>query len=125
MFKKSLWAEMGGFDEDFPVCEDYDLWLRITRQYPIGLDDEAGIVKYGGHADQLSRQQPLMDLWRIRAIEKHLRDSTFNGELRQAALREVCKKLQIVIEGRRKRGYCVAEFEEPLRRYRDELALFA
>jgi len=123
MFKKSLWAETGGFDENFPVCEDYDLWLRITRQYPIGLDEEAGIIKYGGHADQLSRQKPLMDLWRIRAIEKHLRDASFNGTMRVVALQEICKKLQIVIDGRRKRGHSAVEFEESLQRYWDELAL--
>ncbi len=37
IFKKSLWQEINGFDEQLPVCEDYDFWLRIARRYEIGL----------------------------------------------------------------------------------------
>ena len=46
------------FDTQFPVCEDYDLWLRICAKYPIILIEEPQIKKYGGHADQLSQKQP-------------------------------------------------------------------
>ena len=28
-----LLKEVGGFDESMPVCEDYDLWLRIAKQF--------------------------------------------------------------------------------------------
>jgi glycosyltransferase involved in cell wall biosynthesis len=30
MLTKDLLDKMGGFDESLPVCEDYDLWLRIA-----------------------------------------------------------------------------------------------
>jgi glycosyltransferase involved in cell wall biosynthesis len=30
LMKRSLFDEIGGFDETLPVCEDYDLWLRVT-----------------------------------------------------------------------------------------------
>lgn len=25
----------GFFDENLPVCEDYDYWLRVTLEYPV------------------------------------------------------------------------------------------
>ena len=31
MFRKGLFLEVGGFREEFPVTEDYDLWLRLSK----------------------------------------------------------------------------------------------
>ena len=45
MLRSSLLQEVGGFDETFPVCEDYDLWLRIAHRYPFQFIDEKLIVK--------------------------------------------------------------------------------
>lgn len=102
IFQKSLWSEMGGFDERLPVCEDYDLWLRIAGKYPIGFLEESLIVKTGGHRDQLSRAYPAMDRYRIQAMEKHL-----NAELpqnwREALLGELEMKCKIVSQGAEKR----------------------
>jgi glycosyltransferase involved in cell wall biosynthesis len=33
-----VWA--GGFNEQLPVCEDYDLWLRISVDQPFGLIEQ-------------------------------------------------------------------------------------
>jgi cellulose synthase/poly-beta-1,6-N-acetylglucosamine synthase-like glycosyltransferase len=42
ILRAELLREVGGFDESMPVCEDYDLWLRIARQYPFHLLAENG-----------------------------------------------------------------------------------
>src|SRR6185436_7130914 len=34
MMTRRLFQALGGFDETYPVCEDYDLWLRIAVDYP-------------------------------------------------------------------------------------------
>ncbi|HIN75985.1 MAG TPA: glycosyltransferase, partial [Rhodospirillales bacterium] len=34
LIEKSLFQNIGQFDEDLPVCEDYDLWLRVSAQEP-------------------------------------------------------------------------------------------
>lgn len=101
---RSLFNEIGGFDEAFPACEDYDIWLRITSREPVGLLPESLVVKYGGHADQLSRTTPVMDSWRIRAIDKILRGGTLNVSQRKAAVEELGRKCRIVAAGYRKRG---------------------
>ncbi|HID38430.1 MAG TPA: glycosyltransferase [Calditrichaeota bacterium] len=112
-----IFEEIGLFDENLPVCEDYDLWLRIARHYPIGLDSKAGIIKYGGHADQLSRQYWGMDLYRVQAMEKQLQDPTLPNEERCWVLKEIIKKLNIVIQGATKRGKPVNEWLVRLKRY--------
>jgi len=57
------------FDEELEVCEDYDLWLRITCRYEVGLIDEKLITKYAGHEDQLSFKHWGMDRFRVIALE--------------------------------------------------------
>jgi GT2 family glycosyltransferase len=104
IFKKALWQETGGFDEEFPVCEDYDFWLRIARLFPIGLDSEPGIIKYGGHNDQLSRNYPMMDVYRIKALEKHIYDRGLPKEQRALVLNEALRKLKVLLKGAQNRG---------------------
>ncbi len=103
VIEKALLDEVGLFDEEFPVCEDYDLWLRIARKYEIGLDNRIGIIKYGGHEDQLSRQYWGMDRYRLKAMDKHAYDPTLPDEWRLWLLEEAVRKLQILIQGAQKR----------------------
>ena len=37
MMRREFFDEVGFFDETFPACEDYDLWLRASARFPIGL----------------------------------------------------------------------------------------
>ena len=54
ILNRRLFADHGGFDETLPAAEDYDLWLRLTWRYEVGLVDEPLVIKRGGHPDQLS-----------------------------------------------------------------------
>ena len=60
------------FNERLKVCEDYELWLKITSKIPISLVKEPCVIKYGGHADQLSKKFWGMDRFRVKALEKLL-----------------------------------------------------
>ncbi len=113
VIKNELLEEVGLFDEKLPVCEDYDLWLRITKKYSVGLDERAGIIKYGGHADQLSRRYWGMDRYRIEAMEKHLNDNTFIRFI----LPEIIQKLKIIIHGSLKREKDVNALRKKLEKY--------
>ena len=104
LMKKELFEEMGGFDEEFPVCEDYDLWLKITSLHRVGFVSEPLIVKYGGHADQLSQQYKSMDYWRVRALERILKLRTFESALRKKVVDEMCYKAKILEMGMEKHG---------------------
>jgi len=104
MLKRSLLDEVGFFDEDLPVCEDYDLWLRISCRYPIHLIKEALVVKEGGHRDQLSVSHKGMDRFRIKALVKLIKNGTLNERQLKATLEELSLKCRIYGSGCLKRG---------------------
>ena len=104
MLKRSLLDEVGLFDEGLPVCEDYDLWLRISCRYPIHLIKEALVVKEGGHPDQLSARHKGMDCFRIKALVKLIKSGTLNERQLKATLEELSLKCRIYGNGCLKRG---------------------
>ena len=66
---KDIFNKVGLFNEKLPVCEDYDLWLRIAEKFPVLYLDEKLTIKYGGHLNQLSKKYWGMDRFRIIALE--------------------------------------------------------
>lgn len=99
LMEKSLFHEVKGFSTDYIVCEDFDLWLKITSKYEVGLIEEALINKYGGHEDQLSTKFFAMDFYRVKALS-HILD------IRELSLEEVLevkkvamKKCEILLKG--------------------------
>ena len=120
LIHRDLFAELGAFDESLPVCEDYDLWLRLSAAHPVLYVDEPLIVKYGGHDDQLSRRHWGMDRFRIRALEKIVRSGRLDRRQLRAALDALLEKTDIFLGGARKRGKEdeVAAYEELRASYR-------
>lgn len=103
VMKKSLFESAGGFDENLPACEDYDLWLKISRKIPIGLDPSPTTIKHGGHDDQLSKKYHSMDRFRVVALKKALadeKDSTYRAMIEKTAR----EKLKILLDGSVKRN---------------------
>ena len=103
MMTKKLLERIGGFDENLPVCEDYDLWLRIAVNHSVPLIPSALIIKRGGHADQLSHSTGAMDRYRVLALQKLLR-SGLSGDQRGWALEALKRKVSILSHGAKKRG---------------------
>ena len=99
---REVFYDLGGFDESLPVCEDYDLWLRMSLHYPVAYLDEKLIIKRGGHPNQLSKKYWGMDRFRVRALEKLLRIK-LNGEQRKLVLKELKNKYNILLAGSLKR----------------------
>ena len=99
---RTIFDEVGLFDEALPACEDYDMWLRICAKYPVLFINQQLIKKYGGHQDQLSRKHWGMDRFRIRALEKMLKLDELSAEDRAAVLTTLLQKMRIVVQGARK-----------------------
>lgn len=99
-----LFAACGGFDEAFVVCEDYELWLRLTTRELVGLIPEALVVKRGGHPGQLSRSTWGLDRWRVAALMKLLATSDLAGAERTAVAGVVQEKCAILAAGAERRG---------------------
>ena len=77
VLKKQIFDDYGLFDENLEVCEDYDMWIRITAKEEVGFLDSPLVLKYGGHSDQLSKKFWGMDRFRIEALEKNLKNKCF------------------------------------------------
>lgn len=102
MIERIAFDSLGGFDEQLPACEDYDLWLRAALRYEIATLPDQLIIKRGGHSDQLSRQWGL-DRYRIIALEKILDDALMTDELRALVIDEIIRRAQIFAAGAKKR----------------------
>ncbi|MEA3314362.1 MAG: glycosyltransferase family A protein [Campylobacterota bacterium] len=94
MIKKSLFYEVGVFDESLEVCEDYDLWLRVLYKYQVGLIEEPLIKKIAGHKGQLSFITPMMDRYRIKVLLKY-KDTKYSKIVKNIIL----NKCNILIKG--------------------------
>ena len=104
LIKKEVFEMVGLFDESLNVCEDYDLWLRITSVLPIIFLDQPLIIKYGGHADQLSRVDNGIEQYRIKSLEKILRSESLSADQLKSAKLHLLKKLKIFSNGLEKRN---------------------
>ena len=104
--------DVGIFDENLQVCEDYDLWLRITSKYSVLFEKELLIIKYGGHKDQLSKVKEGIEQFRIQSLEKILTLNHLKKDQFILTKNMLIRKLLIYSKGLEKRN----KF--------DELALF-
>ncbi|MDP6294380.1 MAG: glycosyltransferase [SAR324 cluster bacterium] len=104
LLRRELFDVHGLFDETLPICEDYDLWLRLTAQHQVALLNEKLMTRHGGHADQLSRSDWGIDRYRVQSIIKILKTEKLRPEDRSAAIVVLRKKCEIIINGFRKRG---------------------
>ncbi len=125
LIHRSIFEVVGMFDEELPACEDYDLWLRICSRYPVLYVDEPLVVKHGGHEDQLSRQVWGLDRFRIQALEKVIDSGHLNEADWQASVAMLLKKIEIYLEGARRRGRReeAAQYERRLEHWRCQLHL--
>lgn len=114
MMNRIIFEKIGLFDENLKICEDYDLWLRVSLIYEIGYINEKLVTKYAGHSNQLSFSSFGLDRFRIEALEKHI-----NSKYKKEVLSELIKKSKILINGALKRNNqkIIEEYQKRLDRY--------
>ena len=103
MIRRTLFDAVGIFDENLTACEDYDLWLRISCQYPVHLIDTPLVIKRGGHEDQLSKA-PGLDRFRTQSLEKIIKSGRLTESQYHAAACSLRDKCAIYAGGCHKRG---------------------
>ncbi len=112
MLKKDVFYRVGFFDETFPVCEDYEFWLRFALFYPMGFIKDALTGKDGGRPDQLSSTKGL-DFYRCLALIKTFQKYTpfLTPEMKLLLFKEAKKKFNIFFKGALKYGNLKNAFE--------------
>ena len=104
LIHKRVLKDVGVFDEALKVCEDYDLWLRITSKYSVLFERELLIVKYGGHKDQLSKVKEGIEQFRIQSLEKILALNHLTEDQFIMTKNMLVRKLSIYAKGLEKRN---------------------
>ena len=61
LFDRLAYETAGGFDAEFPVSEDYDLWTRLLDHGGIGVVDEV-LYRYRTGHDSISRQKKALQI---------------------------------------------------------------
>ncbi len=92
------------FNENLMACEDYDLWLRISLKYPVGLLPEALTVRTAGHADQLSGKIIGLDLFRIYSLLDLVEKKQLSPDKKKSLEKVLLRKAGIYFRGCVKRG---------------------
>lgn len=98
LINRIIFDDIGFFDINLDVCEDYDLWLRIALKYVIKLIDKKLIKKYAGHDNQLSCKYWGMDRFRVLTLQKLLFQNKYKYEIEA----ELEKKYILLIKGAKK-----------------------
>ena len=116
LINKNIFEEIGFFNENLVVCEDYELWLRICDQYKVFFIDEPLIIKYGGHQGQLSYSIDSIECHRIKALE-YLLSTSLSKENRDYTIQMLISKINIYLNGLIKRGkkHEIAVYEEKIK----------
>ena len=98
VLKKALFERLGGFDPDYRVCEDYDLWLRISLEEEFGFLPEAMLKKRSNGQIQLSFQYMGKDLLRLRSLLKIRNHANLKAEETEALAIKLDKITRIFLK---------------------------
>lgn len=69
MYRREAVEEAGGFDPTLRACEDYDLYLRLSRLHPVASRPEL-IAEYRIHGANMSRDVPFMLTWALATLRR-------------------------------------------------------
>lgn len=80
LYRRWVFTEIGGFDEANSPAADYDLYLRVARQFPI-LCHHQPVVKYRKHGANMSNNSRLMLASTMTALKNQMPHVEGNQEL--------------------------------------------
>lgn len=90
----------GGFDENLPSCEDYDLWIRIAAHVPIYV--------VPGSVVHVKKTSPppswSLDRYRVYALEKAFQSGHLTSDQRHRVAEEMVRRCESLVEGYRQRN---------------------
>ena len=83
MYRRTIFTEVGGFDRSLRSAEDYDLYLRIARRFPIRTHGEI-VAEYRFHRFAMSRNSGRMLKYAVRVLRAQRRLVSGNRVLEAA-----------------------------------------
>jgi glycosyltransferase involved in cell wall biosynthesis len=59
--REVVWTQLQGYNSDYRICQDYDLWLRVLRHHRVANLDRY-LVDFRSHAQSISRSPEIRDV---------------------------------------------------------------
>jgi glycosyltransferase involved in cell wall biosynthesis len=87
------------FDENLPVCEEYDFWLRMTSRFAAARTD----VSYQTDATVASLPEWGLERFRVYALEKAYQSGQLSPVLRHRVAEELVRQCDLLVDGYRRR----------------------
>lgn len=72
MYRRDSLVTIGGFDAALRACEDYDVFLRLSRNGRI-VEHDALVAEYRRHGNNMSLNRPYMVDYAMRVLDKQVR----------------------------------------------------
>lgn len=95
LIEKAILVDAGGFDESFPVLEDWKLWLSLAIQYPISYVEDA-LVKYRVTPGSTSRKAREVYPYHDKLIRLSISLSTLSNKEKSRLQREALYKSNLI-----------------------------
>jgi glycosyltransferase involved in cell wall biosynthesis len=83
IYRRAALEQVGGFNTSLPACEDYDLYLRLAKQFPISRHHEV-VAEYRQHGSNMSSNAELMLKTALAVLRSQRRYAGANKHYRQA-----------------------------------------
>lgn len=83
MYRRTVFEAVGGFDTTLGACEDYELYLRITRRFPVHCHAQV-VAEYRQHDSNMSTDAGLMLKTSLRVLGTQRRHVEGNAQARRA-----------------------------------------
>lgn len=88
LYRRELFAEIGGFDPEVSASADYDLYLRTAARFPVRLHPHA-VAEYRRHGANMTRDPQLIMAAETTVLERQAPLVAEDPELREALRRGI------------------------------------
>mgnify|MGYP000321373830 FL=1 len=89
IIRRECFNRIGLFDEELKECEEYDLWLRIAAQYPIGFINKS-LAVYIDNPTGVSTDSLTGRLYRLKVLEKEFLKTKIPSRLYNKRIANTC-----------------------------------
>ena len=83
MYRRGVFDDVGGFDVSLSACEDYELYLRIARRFPVQRHDQE-VAEYRQHVANRSHEPALNLTSALRTLYRQRKFTKSNKHYRKA-----------------------------------------
>jgi glycosyltransferase involved in cell wall biosynthesis/SAM-dependent methyltransferase len=83
MYRRRVFDDVGGFDVTLSACEDYDLYFRVARRYPVQSYDEE-IAEYRQHGANMSYDPALILMTALTVLHRQRKFTKSNKHYGEA-----------------------------------------